>query len=439
MSPRRRSSVPGPAPARLVLSCAAGLGACESDPRGPLDLSEVDATDQACVSVVHDRLELGEAVHAYLADGGSTTGGWALISAYKQNATEPELAIARVPASADEDETATVFLDLAPSFADQVELRAGVAKRSLWVLLDTPATVALLALEVGEGVVASNLELDSFPAFGGGSGCPGDWQRELLLIEGRPYLLAMPECVDGPELAFELATFDPETLDALTSWTLSFDPCALSSDPELCAAELNYTIEDIISAGTTRFPAASRVSVGFSQVRAFTDPFGATPDIRSTDLSVLDLRMPQSGPDARLLTFRAVWVQSDSVPLGLVEMSQDPYSIQLHARSAALSTDEALLRVDTISDDYLQTLEFVPSPGRGRLVQLASESAMMTADEDNLLAIPLIDAESWPRWTELELHTLEGMTGFEQAGVGHLLLHRSDDVPQVIRVDCIDG
>ena len=33
------------------------------------------------------------------------------------------------------------------------------------------------------------------------------WQcrdRQLLLVEGRPYLLALPDCVDGPALEIEL-------------------------------------------------------------------------------------------------------------------------------------------------------------------------------------------------------------------------------------------
>src|SRR5690606_2050370 len=141
---------------------------------------------------------------------------------------------------------------------------------------------------------------------------------------------------------------------------------------------------------STQVPTAERVAIGFSQVRDFLDGKA------SSDVSLLELRLTASGPNARLVTFRQVWLTlaGETRPeLGPVQLGQDPFSVQLHVRDQTDETDAALLRFDTLGDLYLQikTAPMLPFAGHGRVVQLDNQSAMVHVGDADLLAVPLFD------------------------------------------------
>ena len=154
------------------------------------------------------------------------------------------------------------------------------------------------------------------------------------------------------------------------------------------------------------------------------------------------MRLTQVGPTARLITFPGVWDHTLPVALDEPVLTQDPYSILIQARNQAIANDSALMRFDTIGDLFIQLRDpsLMPFEGHGRLIQLASESVMIELDlgEGLVLAVPLLDVESWPSWMRYELHEDPELVRVEPAGVGHLLLRRDNRPPQVLGVNCLD-
>ncbi len=402
--------------------------ACGDDPRAPFDLDAIGEPDEDCVAVVHEALELGvEQLHRYVADAPGSAGGWALVTTINE-LDNPELALVRVPAAADEPALAPIGLGIASLTATRVELRAGAAPGELWVLQDAGAAASLRKLAPKLGLVAGNGSLANFPIPGDGGGCLGDHRRELLLIEGRPYVFALPKCSDSEALDLQLLELDPEDLQFASSWTLSFNPCA--DDPQ--CASYPYVINSIRGGGSTQVADAERVAVGFSQVREFS--VGLT----SADVSLLELRLVAGEPNARLITFRQVWLTPTE--LGLVEFAQDPFAIQLFVRNGGSETDAALLRFDAIGELYVQinSAPLLPLGGRGRLVQFATQSAMLDVRAGALELVPLIDVASWPQWDPRIVYALDDLVEFEPAGIGTLLLRRESAPPQVIALRCFD-
>ena len=418
-----------------------GLGAlgCESG-RAPLDLEAHVEPSEECVVIVHESLELGEAVHAFVSDGSGSRGGWALISFVNDNDLV-ELGVARVPASELEAPTSIVGLGLTASDPDHVILRAGEIPGELWVHSTAADLVVLRRLEPELGLTASNGSIGLFPGTSGVS-CPSSHARSLVLIEGRPYILAIPDCSETPALDLDFVELDPNTLDFGTSWQLSFNPCA-NLDPITCAQALAYTIVDVGAGATSPLSGATRVAVGFVQTRAYVgilDPTGLPETLLRSDVSLLDMRLTQTGPTARLVTFTGVWDHTLPVELEQPTLAQDPYSVLIQVRNQALGNDGALLRFDTIGDLYLQLHDpaLMPFDGRGTLLQLPSESVMVHADAGLVEAVPLLDVESWPAWTRYELHEDPSLVRVEPAGVGHLLLRREHLPPRILRVDCLN-
>ncbi|MCA9682439.1 MAG: hypothetical protein KC457_09605 [Myxococcales bacterium] len=411
--------------------------ACEQDPRGPLDLDAVDEPVEACVIVDHDAplfVDGQTDIYAFVADAADARSGWALIGYQAPLQVEVELALVRVP-DGDEPETPLIPLGVPPFYADEAELRAGLEPGSAWLLLPGSDALSLHAFTIGKGLVASNNLLTNFPG-NGGSGCPNVWQRQLLLIEGRPFIFALPDCSSGPALEPELLELSPSDLSFVTSWVLSFDPCFGADDPEQCAQLLGIYLGDITPGASSQLPGAGKVPVAYSYV---VYPLDAQQGkIPLTIVAMLELRLGAEGPEARQLTFPPTWNQDPPPPLGEVALTQDGFSTQLHVRSQALPQDEALFRLDTVHDLYAVTTDFVPLSGRGKLIQLATESAMMTVDHEAVLAVPLIDYAHWPQWSENRIDELPGLLRIEPAGLGHLLLRRKDAAPQIIRVRCLD-
>ncbi|MFV8753882.1 hypothetical protein ACNOYE_25335 [Nannocystaceae bacterium ST9] len=428
-------------PAALALLGSLAL-ACD-DGRGPLELDELIEPEQQCVTLVHESLDLDGTILAFASDAAGSTGGWALISTVIED--QPQLAVVRVPASADEPETALLTVSNDPFDAPLFHLRAGLESGSAWLLRDTDdeqiGPVVLRKLIPGVGEAASNGQLANFPADESGDECPDAWARELVLIEGRPYMLAIPDCAAGPSVELQLLELDGESLAFLTNWTLAFDPCE-GLDPQACANAFAYRLDRIGSGQSTHLPGASRVAVGFTQVRAFDDEFGTgTPIGLSSDISVLDLRADANGPDARLLTFREVWVHTLPFPLGEVELAQDPYSLQIFVPNLADRSQSALVRLDTISDFYLLAMgaEILPNAGQASLIQLARESTMIWLDEGRLDATSLIDVDVWGSFESQTIYAADDLIGFESAGPGMLLLHRSEHPDALIHVACLES
>jgi hypothetical protein len=410
----------------LGLAAGSGLGGCETEPRGPLDLDRIDEGAQDCVTVVHEALELGGALHRYVADRPGSPGGWALVTAQNQF-DAPELTLVRVPAAADEPPSEAIGLGFASSPAIRVDVHAGATPGELWVLHDTGVYAALRRVRPGDGVIAANGSLANFPTFVPGPPCPTRFGRQLLLIEGRPYVLAVPDCSASSALQLQLLALDPETLVFANSWLLDFDPCA--SDPE-CG--LAYTLGPIRRGEATPAANSERVAVGFSQVRDFGG------GVTSSDVSLLELRFVAGTPLARLVSFRQVWLTPTQ--LDEVALAQDPFSIQLHVRNGGSTEDAALLRFDSIGELYIQvkTPQLLPLGGRGRLVQLATQSAMVDVRAGALEVVPLVDVASWPVWEPRRLLELDDLVSVEPAGVGQLLLRREFSPAQVIQLRCLE-
>lgn len=428
---------PAWAPAALALALA-GAASCESAEPEAVDLSALDEPEQSCVRVTHEALDIPdiEELHGFVADA-SGTGGWALVTRIHPEFFSPQLAMVRVPASPDEANTEIVGIT-DPNKLIGYELRRGAELGELWLLNENNTAVYLRRLRPGLGAESTNGMLANFPAIDPGGACPEAWQRQLLLVEGRPYILALPNCSDNAILELQLLELDPDDLSFTTSWLLAFDPCAGVAESVGCTANLAYRLAALVPGSATPLPSASRVSVAFAQLRAFNqgalDP--ESLDV-ANDLSMLDLRITPAGPQVRLLTFRDIWLTASVLPPERPRLAQDPYSTQILMRTPAADSS-ALFRLDTVSDHYLQTSEAVPFAGEGELVQLRSESAMMLAEEGELLAIPLVDVDGWPQWQERVIHELEGLVDFESAGPGDLLLRREDQPPQVIHVDCLE-
>lgn len=396
--------------------------ACEDDVRATLDLDRiVEPTD--CVEVVHERLELGDELHEYLADAPHSAGGWALISV-TDDFDPPTLALVRVPATPDEPETEPIEVGHWSPGSVHFELRSGAAPGELWVLRDAGSAVSLYKLHPGEGVVAYN----AYPTNDGGGGCPNYFSRQLLLLDEHPFVLALPSCSSSTALETQLFGFDPDSLLLDNGWLLTFDACA--SDP-LCGLDgYPYTLSSIRGGESTRAADAQRIELGFTQVR------NLEVGLVSADVSLLELWLVAGTPEARLVTLTGVW----QVPthLGLVHLAQDPFSTQLHVRNGN-NLDAALIRFDLAKKSIIRITspQLLPLGGRGRLVQLGHQSAMIDVHGGALEVVPLVDVEMWPRWEPRILLEHDDLLDFEPAGVGQLLLRREQAPPQIVRLRCL--
>ncbi|MFO7562574.1 MAG: hypothetical protein R6X02_08010 [Enhygromyxa sp.] len=408
----------------LALAGALALG-CEDEVRAPYDLDQIEEPSEDCVVVVHERLELGVELHQYLADAPGSVGGWALVSEEDDGVNPAKLALVRVPASPEEPETAAIELGYWGPGALHFELRAGIVPGEAWAFREAGGVVGLSKLRPGLGVVVET----AYPANDGGSSCPNFFTRQLLLIEGRPYVLALPNCSSSTALELQLLEFDRNSLLLTNGWVLTFDPCA--SDPQCELSGYPYKLGPIRGGESTRAADADRVEVGFTQVRDFE--VGLT----SVDVSLLQLWLSAGAPNARILSFQGVWLTPGN--LGPVHLAQDLFSTQLHVRNGGNQLDAALLRFDASEELYLQikSPSLLPLGGRGRLIQLDYQSAMIDAHEGALEAVPLIDAETWPSWKPRTLLELDDLVGFEPAGLGHLLLRREHAPPQLVRLRCL--
>ena len=279
----------------LALTVFAAL-ACEEDARAPFDLDALVEPTGECVTVVHESLDLGGELLRFAGDSFGASGGWGLVS------IDDVLVLVRVPASPDEPPLAPMQLGLPAEFADSVELHVGL-DGELWVLVDA-GNVSLRRMLPGLGEVGRNDTFSNFPAFVDDGGCPTTHTRTLLLIEGLPYMLALPDCSDGPALSVHLLALDRETLEYITAWQLAFDPCDGFADPVSCALIHAYSLETIGAAGSTPHATLERVAIAFTQVRAFAGVFQGA--LRLADVSLLDMRMTESGPYARLVSYREV-------------------------------------------------------------------------------------------------------------------------------------
>jgi hypothetical protein len=402
----------------------AALGCDES--RAPFDLDGLVEPATECVTVVHESLDLGGPLHEFAGDGLGSPGGWGVVS------LEDALFVVRLPASADEPPTKEVSLGLPDEYAELVSLRIGL-DGELWVLIESD-TVSLRRMLPGVGEVVRNDSLGYFPAYDDNGGCPTDHARSLLLIEGRPYVLALPDCADGPGLSIHLLALDRETLEYLNAWQLAFDPCDGFVDPVQCALIHAYTLESIGAPGSAPHATLERVAVAFTQVRAFSGLFDGV--LRLADVSMLDMRMTDGGPQARLVSYREVWTDVLPFSVGPVEVTRDPYSTQLHVRNQLLDDDAVMVRLDTIAEQYslLSRSEDLPLEGRGRLVQLADSGAMLEVRDGQLRAAGLRD---WPTWTTQVLLELPDLVDLEVVGIGQLLLRREQSPPRVVHLTCV--
>jgi hypothetical protein len=410
----------------LVLACL--LLGCDVDSRTALDLDRIEEPTEGCVTVIHESLEPGLALHEYVADAPNSPGGWALASILNEQLDEPELALVRIPATADEPPTTPIALDEAELAAIRIELRGGVLPGELWVLQQSESEASVRRLVPGSGTIASNFSLGNFPTDDGGEGCPTEFHRQLLLIGGRPYVLALPNCSDSTALEMQLLELGPESLQFITAWVLTFDPCI--HDPN-CAL-YPYRLAPIGGGESTHDTTADQVAVGFTQVRDFGN------GLTSSDVSLLELAVKANAPSARITRFREVWLTPTE--LGPAELGQDPFSIQLHVRNGGSQHDAALLRFDYGGTLFVQIkYPQLPFSGRGQLVQLATSSAMIDVAQGMLQAIPLDDVDDWPVWQPRTLLELDDLVGFEPAGVGQLLLRREQAPAQIVHIRCLNG
>lgn len=411
---------------RVLALMLPALG-CEQDFRDPFDLDSIEEPSESCVVVMHESLEVGLALHDYVADAPHSIGGWALATVL-DDMDQPELAIVRIPATADEAPIEPIGLGFSNLASAGIELRGGAAPGELWVLQELQTSTTLRKLAPGVGVIAGNATLANFPADEGQSECLEHLHRQLLLIEGRPYVLVLPDCSDSTALNFHLLEIDPDSLVFTSAWQLSFDPC--TTDPN-CNLH-PYTLNPIGRGESTHVANAKRVAIGFTQVRDFGN------GLTSTGVSLLDLELHANAPSARLTTFPEVWYTPTDP--GPVHLGQDLYSIQLHVRNGGSEHDAALLRFDVFgdSDQYIQIKDpQLPLDGRGRLTQLDTQSAMIDVKDGALVAVRLADVASWPSWESETLLELDDLIGFEPAGVGQLLLWRELAPPQIVHLRCL--
>lgn len=401
--------------------------ACD-DPRDPFDLDALVDPTIECVTVVHESLELGGPLHRFVGDSLGSPGGWGLVT------LEGQLVLVRVPASASEALTAAIPLGLPETYAEDVDLHIGL-DGELWVLSQTGIVTVRRILPV-LGEVARNDTLTNFPAIvDDGIGCPTKHTRSLLFIEGRPHVLALPDCADGPALSLHLLALEPETLEYELVWQLAFDPCDGELDPISCALSLAYSLESVGAASSTPHTELERAAVAFTQVRAFGSPNDVL--VRSADISLLDMRMSESGPQARLVSYRDVWADHLPFSLGPLGVTRDPYSTQLHVRNEFFDDDAALVRLDTIAEQYslITSPDELPLTGRGKLVQLENAGVMLDVEDGALHAVSL---RRWPSWATHTLVELDDLVDFEVSGIGQLLLRREQSPPQVVHISCVE-
>lgn len=421
--------------ARAGILAALLLPGCGGDPRQPLDLGELEGTSNlACSELIYEAVELSGELHGVLMDA-EGRGGWALISLVGQSG--PRLALERLPASEDELETPFVVLGFSPQLRELTELRAGSSPGEIWAFIDAPEQATLVRAAPEQGELVRNELLSNFPLGDpSGFGCPSAYTRELIILSGVPHVLALPDCSETPGLTLELLTLDPELLNFGQNWQLEFDPCADTLDPAACALLLAYELPSIGRASATSFPDSTRAQAGFAQTRVFNQQVPGSSSNESHDIALLDMRMDADGPKARVITYREVWPGGGTpTQLGPVAIAEDFYSTQLFAQNLARDEDAALLRLDTALERYdqLRDPDLLPFRGRGQLVQLRDQGAIVFADEQGLRAIGLADIEGWGSWTEHTLSTLEDIDSFEPAGVGHLLVRREQAPPQLLR------
>jgi hypothetical protein len=401
--------------------------ACDES-RAPFDLDALVEPAIDCVTVVHESLELGGPLHRFVGDGLGSPGGWGLVT------LDDQLVLVRVPGSADEPATAAIPLGLPEALVHAVELRVGLGGE-LWVL-NQVGIVSMRRILPGVGEVARNDTLANFPVIVDGNGaCPTTHTRSMLFIEGQPHVLALPDCAAGPALTLHLLALERETLEYVIAWQLSFDPCDTEQDPVLCALVHAYSLESIGRASSTPHTELERIAVAFTQVRAF----GSLSEVlvRSADISLLDMRMSESGPHARLVSYREVWTDTLPFSLGPLGVTRDPYSTQLHVRNEFYDDDAALVRLDTIAEQYslITRADQLPLTGRGRIVQLESSGAMIDVDDGALRGVSL---RKWPSWATHTLLEVDDLVDFEVSGVGQLLLRREQAPPQIVHIACVD-
>ncbi len=418
---------------RARLLVLAPMLGCD-DARTPLDLDALAEPERVCIEVVHEQLEVGGPIRSFISDGPGSPGGWALFENPDPRLTfDPSVAVVRVPANADEPPTELIEIDPLLVNADDYSLRAGVEPGSAWVFRRT-GTVSVRKIVAGLGSVAGNGLITNFsPDYD--DSCGVTWSYELLLIEGRPFVLAVPSCSDDAAIGLHLLELDEHTLDFVTTWSLIFDPCA-GLDPLTCFNAYPYRIADIDPGQSTQLAGAGRVLFGFTQDRVSTLDVGI---FDGTSVSLLDLRLTTSGPEARLLTFPDVILEQNSL-LGPIELAQDPYAVQAFLPNYYYPHASLLFRLDTVTDLYLQATSFdsVLFGGTGQLVQLTYESAMVRLDEGRLQAISLLDDQRWPSGPARTMIELPDLLDFESAGQGMFLLHRAEHPEQIIHLACVE-
>ena len=431
--------------ARITTSVLALLGAtsCSLDSRAPLDLDAYEQGSELCVEVVHEALDLGGPILRVVADEGVDGGAWALV--HRQDLDPPNLVLARVPPPGGEElETPLVELDLTPNYAPAIELRAGAKPGELWALVPSATGQTLLYLVPELGLLGQNGALSNFPLIDPTPPCPATYNRILMFAEGRPYVLAAPDCSPNAGLVLHLLELEPESLAFGVSWNLEFDPCFDAPDPTSCALASAYSVPIIQPPRTSLTVASQRTPIGLSMMRQLnqSDPRAEGGSLRDLhEVALLDVVIDEGGPNAGLLTlpgFAELWPLSVPVLLGPAQVGRDLYSTQLLVHNLAAVDDAVLMRFDTAIERYDLVRESLPFDGSGELVQLDGSSAILDIDRERgvLEAVELVDVDAWPRWSPVELIELEDLVDVEQAGVGKLLLRRENNAPQLISLSC---
>jgi hypothetical protein len=297
-------------------------------------------------------------------------------------------------------------------------------------LLRAGSTVVRLWIADPQGDLVASADLSAFP-----DGSVADWDRRIVQVEGRTFVLAAPRRIDGLSLAFHAAAIDGD-IDALEVWELPFvHPCEGPDPPppEVCAPTAVERLELSVAA-TSPFPEASEGVLLFEKRRIQNLGTAEQPleEIHS-DLSLLLLSLDAGEPRASLLTLPGHdQISGRAPPAQPLELGLDPFTTWIRA-------DDVLYAIDPV--DYLAAYYAMPTGLGGSLLQLPWSTTVGRVEGGAWRIHPFLgdDPQVGGEFGEVTLST-QGVAAVESAGPGLFLVRRQDGAaPILVGLDCTEG
>lgn len=396
------------------------LVGCVDAPDRTISVQSDDGRPRSCEAEIleEDFLPDAEGILAVAADSSIQHGAWALVL----DDPEPEDPGQRVfltrysPGGVAEVDPIDLGFVQQPD--EELRLWAGADPGRAYLLREGPNKADVWVVDAGVGLVAAG-SLSNIP----GLGAINDWDRHVVFMQGRPYVVAVPSVSTTLSLSFYAAELDDNLVSA-TVWELPFiHPCETDNPPpaEVCAAEL-LTRTELRVGSTNPIPGGYDTTVLLEKLRIIEEP--PFFEVRA-DVSLLKLSLESGSPSASLLTIpnHVASIAQDNPPIAPLELTFDPYRAWVRA-------DDILYAVDLL---YPSAFRYeAPFGFRGTLAQLPQTGVASEIDDGTWWVAPFDGDPAtndgvFPDYPVLGAGPDDRVQTVESAGIGHFLVRREDD------------